>query len=90
MPAEKIMTVFFEDMFEQASIDKMCAFIGIAPIPAQVETVKFPGRKLSLPEDRFAGVYNWLAGQYDGAAAKFGTALPARWRDRMKAGRANG
>ena len=90
VPAEQIMTVFFEDMFEQSSIDKMCGFIGIAPIAAQVETVKFPGRKLAFPQDRYAGVYTWLADQYEGAAAKFGDALPARWRDRMTLGQANG
>ncbi len=90
VPAAQIMTVFFEDMFEQASIDRMCGFLGIAPIPAQVETVKFPGRKLSFPQDRYAGVYNWLAGQYDGAAAKFGDTLPARWRERMAQGQVNG
>lgn len=90
VPASQVMTVFFEDMFEQASIDKMCGFLGIAPIPAEVETVKFPGRKVSFPQERFAGVYDYLAAQYDGAAAKYGDRLPARWRDRMMQGQANG
>ena len=90
VPEDKFMTMFFEDMFEQASVDKVCAFIGIAPVPAQVEAVRFPGRKLAFPQDRYAGAYKCLSSQYEGAAAKFGDALPARWRDRMKAGQANG
>lgn len=88
VPQGQIMTMFFEDLFEQSSFDKICDFLGIAPVPAQTETVKFPGRKLSLPADRYADVYKWLSEQYDWAAERYGDKLPKRWRDQMQLGQA--
>lgn len=88
VPQDKIMVMFFEDLFEQASFDAICNFLGIAPMPAQTETVKFPGRKLSIPPQRFGGVYKWLSGQYEWAAERYGDKLPKRWRDQMALGQA--
>lgn len=80
----QLLTLFFEDLFCQASADRICAFLGIAPVTAAPDKVANPGRPLRLPEEAEARLYDGLRAQYAFAETRFGRAgLPAVWRDRM-------
>jgi len=82
--ADKLLTLFFEELFSQASVDRVCAFLEIAPLEADPGRVANPGRPSGLPEEAEARLYDGLRAQYAFAEARFGRArLPAAWRDRM-------
>lgn len=80
----RLLTLFFEDFFDQASADRVCAFLGIAPVKADPDKIANRGRPSNLPEEAEARLYDGLRAQYAFAEARFGrAALPALWRDRM-------
>jgi hypothetical protein len=80
----QLLTLFYEDLFSQHSVDRICGFLGIAPLVADPGNVANPGRPSRLPEEAEARLYDGLRAQYDFAAARFGRdGLPAAWRDRM-------
>jgi hypothetical protein len=80
-PARR-MVLFFENMFTQAKMDEFCAFLGLAPHPAQVNKPNHVGVSVKLDETRRAGLSELLAPQYAAVEARFG-ALPDRWQQNM-------
>lgn len=87
VPKDQVLTMFFEDMFTKESVDKLCKFIGIKTIPANTTDEVYMGRKMAFPKEHLEKTYKALADQYEGIAERFGDAMPARWRERMKLAR---
>ncbi|MEM8872173.1 MAG: sulfotransferase [Pseudomonadota bacterium] len=83
VPEDRLMVLFYEDLFSPASIQELCAFAGIRYKAPKPDNVVHGGIPLPLhPEDRqrLAAV---LRDQYEACSARFGAALPARWRTNM-------
>ncbi len=78
------MTLFFEDLFSAQSVDALCKFVGIKTIATNTTDEVFSGRKMAFPKEHLGATYKALAGQYEEIAKRYGDALPARWRERMK------
>jgi hypothetical protein len=83
VPRENLMVMFYETMFSQVAMERLCRFIGIAPFVAEADRKVLAGRDLAMPADLVAQCYLWLKDQYDYVAQRFGDALPERWRQRM-------
>jgi hypothetical protein len=84
VPAERIHCLFYEDLFTQQSLDRLCGFLEIAPLTATPDKRSNPGRPSPLPADAETRLYDGLRAQYEFAAARFGRdGLPLAWRDRM-------
>jgi hypothetical protein len=81
VPAERLHVDFFEDIVPAGRTDRLCAFLGIAPHPAD------PGRPhrgidLPLAGDQRARILAYLAPQYEFVRARMGR-LPAAWEDSL-------
>jgi acetyl esterase/lipase len=85
VPRDRIHYVFYEDLFAQNSVDAICDFLGIAPVPVPVDKKVNQGRAGSMPEDVAALLTAGLEPQYTAAFARFGDAVPAAWRARFDA-----
>ena len=70
--AEQILYLFYEDLFDQASVDRICAFLGIAPVTADPDARANPGRPSRLPEEAELRLYDGLRTHYAFAAERFG------------------
>lgn len=80
VPANNIHYVFYEDLFSQTSVDKICKFLDLAPLPIQANTKVNLGRTSTLPEDIAHQMAQGLAPQYEAVRKRFGAAVPASWR----------
>jgi len=80
VPADRIMYVFYEDLFRQETVDALCAFLGIAPVAVNAAERVNEGRSLPIPDDLARTFRRKLARQYDFAQGRFGAAVPAAWR----------
>ncbi len=88
VPRARIGYFFFETLFRQEEIDRLCDFLGVARHPARFE------RRVNADrgEERAAGgseailaaleeqATEVLAPTYDFVRARFGALVPARWR----------
>ena len=76
---DRLLVVFFEDLFEGDGLAKISAHLGIAPRPGPNDAVVHEGQALDLlPEQRLA-LRDWLAPQYDFVRSDVGP-LPDAWR----------
>ena len=82
VPRENIKYGFFENLFEQAQIDELCDFLGIAREAAKFDIKVNSDTKpsVNLTSSQRAVVATALTGVYAALDAKFGNALPAAWR----------
>lgn len=80
VPPKRIHYAFYEDLFTQDSVNRICAFLGIAPVTVQADKRVNLGRSTSLPPDLAEALTTALAPQYAAVAARFGDAVPASWR----------
>lgn len=85
VPAERIHYAFYEDLFSQASADRLCRFLDIASVPAETDEQVNLGRSLGLPAEAEALMFDALRPQYEAMFEKFGRAVPQAWRDRYAA-----
>lgn len=73
--------VFYEDLFTEGALSDLCAFLGVAPGPAD-----FAGRRnesevrTQMPETARAAFAERLAPQYAFCRARFGDRVPAAWK----------
>jgi hypothetical protein len=74
----RLMLQVFEEMFAQGPMDRIAAFLGLAPHPAQVAVRVHAGVDMVMPEAARARARDWLAPQYDHAARVLGR-MPAAW-----------
>ncbi len=79
---DRILYLFFEDLFKQPTIDAFCNFVGVRHHPAmfekKVNVDRYKHVKLSDPQ--FAAVVDQLSHVYETVFTKFGDRVPAAWR----------
>lgn len=83
VPGDRVHTLFYEDLFSQDAMDRLCAFLDISALEVAPDTRSNPGRPSPLPEEAEALLFKGLEAQYAFAADRFGPALPEAWRARM-------
>ncbi|MBF9034137.1 sulfotransferase [Rhodobacterales bacterium HKCCE2091] len=80
-PAEDVLYLFHETLFDRATLDRLCAFAGIAPGPADTaRVVNETGLKRPIPDDIRAAAARLLAPQYAFCRDRFGAEIPAAWQ----------
>lgn len=77
VPADRIKVLFFEQLFQQDTMDDLCALLQINPRP--VDPAPSLANDIALPDDLAAALRQALAPQYDAARKRFGDALPQGW-----------
>lgn len=82
---DRTLVLFYEALFCQSTLDRICAFLGISPITADFGTPVNAGRTLALADEDTGRFYALPRPTYDQVAARFGAALPARWQARIAA-----
>ncbi|TCO72515.1 sulfotransferase family protein [Rhodovulum euryhalinum] len=70
---------FYEELFSQASVDRLCAFLGIAAVPAEFSVRVHAGVPVPMSRDQRRAAAEWLAPQYDFVAERLGR-VPAVWQ----------
>ncbi|MRH19973.1 sulfotransferase family protein [Rhodovulum strictum] len=70
---------FYEELFSQASVDRICGFLGIAPQPAEISLRVHAGVPVPMSRDQRRAAVEWLAPQYDFVADRLGR-VPAVWQ----------
>lgn len=81
---ENLYLGFYEQLFSQDSIDRLCAFLGIAPRAADFARAANAADKITLSPEHRAAMSRALAPQYDFVETTLG-ALPERWsQNRIK------
>jgi hypothetical protein len=79
-PKEDIFVGFYETLFADAEIERLCSFIGIPFIPGNYQEVINPSiPKKPVPEKEWEAARKKLADVYDFCRAEFGSAVPASW-----------
>ncbi len=81
-PARRLV-MFSEDLFSQAGVGRICAFLGISPVPARPDRRVFEGQAVPMTEFQRRRAGRWLAEQYDFVATTLGDVPPA-WRANME------
>jgi hypothetical protein len=81
VPADRILYVFFEEMFDQDQIRRICEFLGVRFVPAKVAArANSAGKSQVAASDAdCASIARKLAPVYEFAKARFGDALPSNW-----------
>ncbi len=77
-----LSVIFYERLFNPASMDRLCAFLGISPHPADFAKPVHAGIAAVLDAGRQAQARVLLAPQYDYVHRTIGD-LPPRWRENM-------
>lgn len=80
VPAERILYVFYEDLFGGGGTEEICRFLGIAPLPADGGSKVNEGSRVELPDDIRATFREAFDRQYQGLSRRFGDRLPERWQ----------
>ncbi len=83
VPADKILYVFFENLFDQSQLKEICAFLGVPFVPGRIDRKNNIAGKSAVPvraEDR-AKIAGVLKPVYDFAKLRFGAKLPQKWHD---------
>lgn len=78
IPADRMFLAFFEELLNQPSIDKFCAFLGVDQHPANVEKPRLKGTPLELSDDDRCALSAKLRPIYSAVEKRMGR-LPARW-----------
>jgi len=82
LPPEALHLEFYERLFSQEAIDRICGFLGIAPKPAKFDKVVHKGRNAPLDSETRALLQASLKPQYNHIEKLMGT-LPSEWTERM-------
>ena len=80
----RLFVAFYETLFTDAAMARMCAFLGIAPRPAPAGARVLAGERLEMTDDQRRRALDWLAPQYHAVAAR-PDVLPGRWKQNMEA-----
>jgi len=79
VPAERILYVFYEDLFDGPATRDICNFLGIAHVPAESEKRVNQGVSVPFPDDLRAHFRQAFAPQYNAIRARFGDRVPESW-----------
>ena len=80
IPQEDIIYLFYEKMFEQSEMDRLCKELGVNRHPAAIDKKVFAGAKAQMPEAWAREMYNELKHMYDFVEARFPTEIPDYWK----------
>ncbi|MDA9019760.1 sulfotransferase [Flavimaricola sp.] len=80
VPAERIHYAFYEKLFSQSAVDRICDFLGVTSIPADTARRVNEGISVSIPPKEEALLRQAFATQYDFVQTRFGDAVPAEWQ----------
>lgn len=81
LPAERILYVFYEDLFEGEATRQICDFLGIAHRPPAAGRRVNEGVAVPLPDDIRALFREAFAPQYEAMRARFGDRIPESWME---------
>ncbi|SFS85884.1 Sulfotransferase family protein [Sulfitobacter marinus] len=79
IPPDRIKYVFYEDMFNPASMNSLCGFLGIGPIEIEPQNHSNIGTSAAMPAEIRADFCNAFATQYDYIHGRFGGMVPDSW-----------
>jgi hypothetical protein len=82
----RLFLAFYETLFSQSQIDRLCAFIGIDAVEAKFDRRVHEGVCLDMTEDQKMRARAYLAPQYEFAAERLGS-LPEAWQANMMGAR---
>ncbi|KPQ08119.1 MAG: Sulfotransferase domain [Rhodobacteraceae bacterium HLUCCA12] len=83
VPDERLLVLFFEDLFCQQSLDRICAFLEIAPHPMRAQEPVNAGQRARMRPDQEHALAALLRPQYDAVRAAFGSTVPQAWHARF-------
>lgn len=83
IPAERLHFEFFEDLFSQTAVDKICTFLGLTALPGKFGDVVHASPSASLSPAIARETREVLLPHYDFVEAQFGS-LPDRWQQNRK------
>ncbi|WP_127104071.1 sulfotransferase family protein [Pararhodobacter zhoushanensis] len=86
VPAHRRLVVFFEDLFTQATLDRICAFLGLSPMPLTDTSPRLEGVSATLRPDQIERATEFFRPQYEAVCAALGDAVPAAWHERFARG----
>ena len=76
---EKLFLCTYEELFDDATLARLCDFLGIAPRPGRSGQRVHAGARVEMTEAQRQRAAAWLRPQYDFVAASMG-ALPPAWQ----------
>ena len=79
VPAGRLFLCTYEDLLTQPMLDRLCAFLGIAPRAGEFRRKMHSGVEISMSDSQRQRAVAWLRPQYDYVAANMG-ALPPAWQ----------
>lgn len=86
---DRVLFLFYESMFDDASIAKLCAFLNIRFVPGQYEKPVRQGRSATMSQAQRARIRALVAPVYEQVLRLFGDEVPAQWdKDMMAEARA--
>lgn len=78
--SDDILYLFYEDLFTESSLRKLCNFADVGYLPGETHERKNRTEvDLELPDDACAAFLQMLAPQYDFCRERFGNQVPANW-----------
>ena len=86
VPANRRLVVFFEDLFTNRTINRIWAFLGLAPMPLTDTAPRLEGHPATMRADQIERLKEVFRPQYEAACAGFGDQVPPAWHARFAAG----
>ncbi|MEM7470830.1 MAG: sulfotransferase [Pseudomonadota bacterium] len=84
LPAKNLFVAFYERLFCNETVSKLCAFLGIRDVPGNFAKDVHKGQPMPLSDELLSAFRAKLAPQYAAVAAQFND-LPQAWRANMGA-----
>ncbi len=82
IPRENLYIEFYETMFTQGAMDRLCDFLGVSHAPAPVDKVVHRGKRLTLPSVLKVEFLKKLEPQYSFVDKTLG-GVPLEWTENM-------
>lgn len=81
VPEDRLLVLFYEELFRPETVRRITDFLGIAPRPAEYGRVVNSGQPIPLDPKLRARARKFLADQYAFVDRWFNGRIPARWSD---------
>ncbi|MGJ8622268.1 MAG: sulfotransferase [Yoonia sp.] len=85
IPEGRLMIAFAEDLFTQAGLGRLCAFLGLKPVKAEVAAPVNAGPEVVMLENLRPRALGMLNEHYEWVARNVGP-LPQRWQENLARG----
>ncbi|WP_099823809.1 sulfotransferase [Oceaniglobus indicus] len=83
VPQDKLLCLFYEEIFGGDGMARLCAFLGIDPMAGDTERRVHEGTALDMAAGLREKATTWLAPQYEFVARTMGRNLPQEWLANM-------